>query len=369
MSKFANDRPLDLVTVQCANVGDGMKTIRILPWGEVQSKNGTFVVDEVGAANMVAEFQRHGVALPIDVEHETIADVPAAKRLGAVGWIEKLWFEKGRGVFALVRWNEQGKALIRADQYRYLSPVVLVETTDRRVMELHSAAICCKPALPQMERLAASAGALDKNNQEKELRMQEILKKLVALLGLEGEPTPEEILKAVVARLEGANESEEVAASTRRVLGLSAKAGASEVALAMDFQIGAASELATMREKEQTAKARELVQRCFVAKNLIGARDTEMLEQAVALAKENTERFEKIFGGLAANLPPQGRVPPPTAAQDARWQAITVALNQFKRDKSAAKVTTARTYVNAALRDAGLAVLNDDEARQFALVG
>lgn len=131
--------------------------IRLSPWGEVQSTNGTYVMDDEAAAEIVAAFAKHGTALPIDREHETLPqNTPATGSRGAVGWIEDVYPEPGNGLMGKVRWTDEGRALVRADAFRYLSPVLMVRTSDRRAVALHSAAMTNKPAIPQMDRLAAS---------------------------------------------------------------------------------------------------------------------------------------------------------------------------------------------------------------------
>jgi hypothetical protein len=119
--------------VSCAGTDGELRTVRIAPWGRTQSKSGEFVIDDEAASMIFRAFEDHATAVPIDIEHETLdASVPPGQRAGAVGWIEKLWPEPGKGLMGLVKWSERGRGLIRSDAFRFLSPVFAVRKSDRR---------------------------------------------------------------------------------------------------------------------------------------------------------------------------------------------------------------------------------------------
>ncbi len=159
MTKFLHDRA---VTAEAFTIGDveseGLKTVRLAPDGLVESKTGQFIIDEEGAGLIVRAFEEHGTPVPIDCEHQTMGGQYSSPsgRAPAVGWIHKIWREAGRGLMALVEWTEDATKLIRSGGYRYISPVVMVRQDDGRAIELHSAGLTNKPAIPRMEALAAS---------------------------------------------------------------------------------------------------------------------------------------------------------------------------------------------------------------------
>ncbi len=53
-------------------VGEGLKEITLIPAGEIQSKKGTLILDEQAARLIVEAFETHGVAVPVDFEHESL---------------------------------------------------------------------------------------------------------------------------------------------------------------------------------------------------------------------------------------------------------------------------------------------------------
>lgn len=152
------------------------KRVLLVPWGEVSSAAGTFVLDKDAAELTLAAFESHGTDLPIDYEHQTLGGEYSSPtgQAPAAGWIRKLTpispEDAGRdgrpaapGLWADVTWTSEGAERLSHREYRYLSPVALVRRTDRRLVGLHSAALTNKPAIvgmqPVVNRIAAPHGA------------------------------------------------------------------------------------------------------------------------------------------------------------------------------------------------------------------
>ena len=132
----------------------------IAPWGQVESANGRFVVDAESARLVLEAFDAQGIDVPIDYEHQSLGGVYASPtgQAPAAGWIRALKAadpteadEAGAGLFAAVEWTDAAREKLTAREYRYLSPVVLVRKSDRRVVALHSAALTNKPAIVGMK--------------------------------------------------------------------------------------------------------------------------------------------------------------------------------------------------------------------------
>lgn len=130
--------------------------VLIAPWGAVASSNGDFVLDEESAALVLAAFEAHGTDIPLDYEHQSLGGAYASPtgQAPAAGWIKALRVASPRqcadgvaGLFARVQWTDAARERLIAREYRYLSPVVLVRQSDRRVVALHSVALTNKPAI------------------------------------------------------------------------------------------------------------------------------------------------------------------------------------------------------------------------------
>ena len=157
------DRAIECQSVGTPEVGEGLKTILLTPDGAVESANGRFVVDAEGAAMMVESFDRQGVEIPVDFEHQTLGGPYSAPdgRAPAAGWVTKIWYEIGRGVSAFVRWNAKTREAIREGAYGYVSPVLLVRKSDLKAIGLHSVGLTNKPAIVGLARIAASTRLTD----------------------------------------------------------------------------------------------------------------------------------------------------------------------------------------------------------------
>lgn len=141
--------------MQSTQLGGAAVPDRVLlaPWGNVESTNGSFVVDEESAELVKAAFADHATDTPIDYEHQTLGGSYASPngQAPAAGWIKAIEAEPGVGLVASIEWTEQAKQMLAAKEYRYLSPVALIRKRDRKLIGIHSAALTNKPAIKGMQ--------------------------------------------------------------------------------------------------------------------------------------------------------------------------------------------------------------------------
>ena len=147
------DRELTALAGTPVSVGPVPTEVMIVPWGEVESANGCFTVDEESASLVVQAFEEHGCDLPIDYEHQTLGG-PYTSPTGqapAAGWIKRVHARPGEGLLAEVQWTDPAIEQLEAKQYRYLSPVAIIRKSDRKLVALHSVALTNKPAITGMQ--------------------------------------------------------------------------------------------------------------------------------------------------------------------------------------------------------------------------
>lgn len=167
------------------------KEIQILPSGNVESKKGPFLADDIAVAEIIKAFTEQVNDLVIDYEHQTLTGEEAP----AAGWIKELVNKGQDGLWAKVEWTPRGEEYIRNKEYRYLSPVVLVRKNDKRAIILHSAALTNTPAIDGMHPIVNSLGA---NAPESEvIATMDLLKKLAALFGLPETATEDDVMAAI----------------------------------------------------------------------------------------------------------------------------------------------------------------------------
>ncbi|MBU0718713.1 MAG: phage protease, partial [Planctomycetes bacterium] len=288
----------------------------------------------------------------------------------------------------------------------------------RRAVSLHSAAVTNKPAIPAMERVAASARA-EEDDPGEIPTPEDWIQKIAELLrtrgyGLSDGASLEDVLAAVVEALEGGDTR--VAASVQAhaespeheaikalwqalkakghdlpdgtpaidVLKAALKAleGTDETAdenpdevpdeletttsqntevLAMRVELQqAASDLAAMQAREREREVEELVQNQVKCLKL-NPNDTVRMAAAYKLARGDPETFTAIMSTAGDVLPPQGRTAAPDWTDSKRRRVIRNSTTEFQADPQLCKQTTLDAYVALSLRDEGLPALTEQE--------
>lgn len=315
--------------------------VLIAPWGEVDSVNGAFVMDEDSGRAAVAHFTAHGTDLPIDYEHQSLGGSYSSPtgQAPAAGWIRSLVLvppggdtAQEPGLYAEVTWTPTACKQLQAREYRYISPVVIVRKEDRRVVALHSAALTNKPAISHMQPIVNRA-----------------------------QPAPER--ERAEASTNGAGASvvqcaipDDTQGATPPVLemlchrlGLAADSDVEEVLTAAE------AKLAALTEASRTRSAVERVEAALRAGKLTGAQR----EWAMELALKDVASFE-AWEKSAPVLVATGRVAGLDAAHgssgqsDTRRRAIVASARRaFQAEPHLASVTSEEAWIAEALREAG----------------
>jgi len=171
--------------------------VLLAPWGQVESTNGSFVVDEESMNLSLRAFDEHGTDLPIDYEHQTLGGTYSSPngQAPAAGWVKRLLAEPGVGLVAEIEWTDQAERMLAAREYRYLSPVAIIRKTDRKLVAIHSAALTNKPAIVGMRPIINRAETPSGEDRAEPFSV------LRAELDLPDDAAPEEVLLAASQRL------------------------------------------------------------------------------------------------------------------------------------------------------------------------
>lgn len=119
--------------------------------------SGTFEMNQSIFEQMVANYERGGIDIVVDYEHQTLwgGEAPAS------GWILKepisLKAENGE-LFAQIQWTDRAKAMIMSGEYRYMSPVFAPNSISQSDgsnigWKLHSVALTNKPFLEELDEV------------------------------------------------------------------------------------------------------------------------------------------------------------------------------------------------------------------------
>lgn len=296
----------EMTALRSAELTDPLpREVLLVPWGEVNSANGTFVLDEEAAQAVIEAFAAHGTDIPIDYEHQTLGGSYASPsgRAPAAGWVKQLSLKHpsadgNAGLYATVEWTEPARAQLAAREYRYLSPVAMVRKCDRKVVSLHSAALTNKPAIVGMRPIVN--------------RMAEAVGQLREQLGLDAQADTETV----------------VVAACERVTALTDAARRN----AADSHVLAAMEAGKLTESQR--------------------------EWALALAMRDPAEFA-AWQAVAPVVVSVGRLDAPTRrdTEDARGdreRIVAKARAEYRSHPELAELTSEAAFLSLALREAGV---------------
>lgn len=369
------------VPMNAADIIDTSPTVDILlvPDGAVESVNGNFTVDLESFNLTVKEFETHGTDVPIDYEHQTLGkqwSSPTGKA-PAAGWIRAMRYEPGRGIIGQVAWTDEAKAEIRAGKYRYLSPVAIVRKSDGKMVALHSAALTNKPAILDMEKVAARDEGLfgDTTMDLKELRAA------LAAAGVTLDESADDTAVLTAAKV-FVEASAKRSAEPPPLSAVAAKMGLDKSA-GLDVIVAKVAELQTnvpaaeykavttrLEALEASAKDREgqeLVA-CAIETAKLNPNDQKQMDWARKFAKSNPVAF-KDWSDAAPALYSAGRLTNPSAkldASDDRSAMIAKASSEYDENPTQAMGARKESWVNTALTEAGMRKLDEKELKALA---
>ncbi|OEG01130.1 hypothetical protein BFW25_16195 [Aeromonas caviae] len=237
-----NARPttlgLAVLDAQLTQQDDGW--YQLLPVGPFKARDGRpfdvpgghWQLDKTIATTLINRAKALGQDILIDYDHQTLNVEKTGKEAPAAGWYngDEIEWREGEGLFIKPRWTERAAALVAAKEYRFLSAVFPYDAQGRP-LELRMTAITNDPGVVGMQALAALSAQPIQPGQPatltKENSMNELLKKLLAKLGIEltGDPTDEQLQKALT-------EIDSLQASAKKAPELEAALSAEKTALA-----------------------------------------------------------------------------------------------------------------------------------------
>ncbi len=361
--------------------------VLIAPWGQVNSSNGEFLLDEE-AGRMVAEaFAAHGTDVPIDYEHQSLGGKYASPsgQAPAAGWIKALRLvtpgeaagnsalgtdrqdagptedkEVDRqdagptrnlvdltlepGLYAEVEWTESARAKLAAREYRYLSPVVIVRKRDRRVVALHSAALTNKPAIVGMKPIVNSERR-ENVEEERDAGSGSRAREEDTETRGRGDVAREASDRLALAASERESAGSEAVEVLRLRLGLEEGSDSEAVIVAADQRLSELMQAVAEREAE------ERVDGAVRAGKLIPAQR----EWALSLALRDAAGFDE-WAATAPVVVSLGRTEPPTSGRAGRNRTAVVnsAKAAYRAEPSLALLTSESAWVQMALREAGV---------------
>ena len=248
--------------------------VQILPAGVFTCLDGRgpFELDAAIATQIIAWFEGIKNDLAFDYEHQSLYAEKNGQPAPAAGWLKRLEWRAGLGLYGYVEWTEKARAMIKAREYRYVSPVFYTAKKGRLLPYLGVPALVTNPAIDGMaEAIAASSDAPQNVLNPPESIIMD-LKQLLVLLGLAETATEAEAIAKIKALLSPANAAANAAT-------------AASVDMSKFVPVAAVQELQTKVAELHAANAK---------------RDTaELVASAVAEGKLHTPQLQAWAASLA----------------------------------------------------------------------
>lgn len=144
-----------IVRLNSIDIGSGVSEFRLFRAGANETTKGTFTFDAKAAKSVMAEYQKHGVDIMIDLEHLSLDTESSSYDPDAVGWC-KLELRGGELWAVNVKWTPDGQRRLSDKRQRYISPAFATDEKGR-VTRILNVALTALPATDEaMELVAAS---------------------------------------------------------------------------------------------------------------------------------------------------------------------------------------------------------------------
>lgn len=210
------------------------EAVHLVPAGEFTGVDGRpgkglkwNITDAQGRALAARLNARHvAVKFQFDYEHQLLLAEKNGQPAPASGWAQRFEWRDGEGLFALgVQWTDRAREMLKAAEYRYLSPVLIYHKDTGQVLDVLNASLVGRPAVHELdpvaqERVAALNASFDSLHPPEPEPMNELLKALLGRLGLAETVSVADATAAVDALKAKAGKADEL---TTEVTALKAK--------------------------------------------------------------------------------------------------------------------------------------------------
>lgn len=148
-------------------------------------------------AALVERLNARQAQMCVDYEHASLSAGKTGVAAPAAGWVTGWRWDDAAGLSAQISWCARAQSMIDADEYRYLSPVLIYDEPTGEVLSIYNIALTNNPALDQLPAVQAALAALSATktqlNQEVP-SMEELLERLQWMLNMPVGATADDIV-------------------------------------------------------------------------------------------------------------------------------------------------------------------------------
>lgn len=185
-------------------LGDTPPTeFRLFIKGWNSTEKGNYLFDDVAAKSVMSAYEKWGIDLMIDLEHQSLAVEPGAAdptARDARGWAKLALRPDGALWCTGVRWTPDGVKRLSEKAQRYISPAFESDPKTKRVLKMINVALVALPATHHTPALVAASAATRKGHDVD----PKLIKQALEAIESGDAKAASEILKAMIAAAAGA---------------------------------------------------------------------------------------------------------------------------------------------------------------------
>lgn len=349
MRRFMHNFKLNPIALSFKLETEANGRIQLFPFGwfsPQDGRGGRWYVGDSNGQQLADEINNLNIELMIDYEHQTLYIAENGGGNPAAGWITRAEYISGKGLYADVRWTPKAAQQIKDGEYRYISPLFLVDENGL-VIKVLNAALTNRPALHNLDEAVAMSSQFSQFFNQKENPEMKIKEMVIALCGLAATATDAEI-EAELTALSAAKGDSPIA--LKDVYGELKKAQADKVALSAqvnnpdpakfvalsDLQ-AVQTELNQVKQQINSEKVTNLIQVALSDGRLLPAQK----EWAEKLGKKDLQALSDYLGTVAPNPALAGTQ---SGGQDPNAKTEKVALSDAEVAAAKALGLTAEDY-------------------------
>ncbi|KAF1024262.1 MAG: hypothetical protein GAK37_03160 [Pseudomonas sp.] len=223
---------------QLAKQQDGSAWVQLTPAGEFRPMDGrpmnvpAWRIDAASAAAVIEQRKARKTPPVIDYEHQTLKKEENGQPAPAAGRLQELEWREGSGLWGRVEYTARAARLIEDGEYLFFSPVFSY-APDGTVTAILMGALTNDPAIDGLEPLARRAAAtFGIHPTQEELKVDELLKAIIAALSMKDDTTADQAIAALSALKPALDDQAGQLAKLRETLGLDKDASPDQIAAA-----------------------------------------------------------------------------------------------------------------------------------------
>lgn len=202
-------RPVSAILSTAFALTAAAATVQLLPFGEFSARDGrpgigkTWKLGNAEGEALAAQLNATLAAneMVIDYDHQTLHVAEHGQKAPAAGWVNKVEWLDGRGLFGQRRWTPAAERHIADGEYRYISPVISYDEDSGQIQDVFMAALVNFPGLSGMQPVLSQLATQFHNRPSESQSMNEVLKALLLAIGVAETATKDEAMTALAAHM------------------------------------------------------------------------------------------------------------------------------------------------------------------------